>query len=241
MPCSRSRRRFASARRSTAWRSNCAAAGAAAWPVQVSARPAGSATWLTLVDAAPQRRAERLGELLNMAQQFGRLGVWERDLRTLQGRWDRHVHRFWGLPADAQVPDFAQAAAYVVPEDREALASKFLDSIKAGRRLFVALPRARRRRRVAPPALAMDGEERRRRPARARGGRHGRRHRGVATWPRRWTKRSAQLELAVRAGRHRDLAPRPAHQSPALQRPRPWRCSAWRRGPTGCRWTRCAR
>ena len=106
-------------------------AGAAAWPVRVSARPNGSATWLTLVDAAAQRRAERLEELLSMAQQFGRLGVWERDLRTLQGRWDRHVHRFWGLPADAQVPDFAQAAAYVVPDDREALASKFLDSIKA--------------------------------------------------------------------------------------------------------------
>jgi PAS domain S-box-containing protein len=106
-------------------------AGAAVWPVRVSARPLGAATWLTLVDATHEQRAEHLQELLDMAQQFGRLGVWERDVRTLQGRWDRHVHRFWGLPPDAQVPDFAQASSYVVPEDREELAAKFLQSTEA--------------------------------------------------------------------------------------------------------------
>src|SRR5688572_9919736 len=89
-------------------------AGGAAWPVRVSARPLGAAIWLTLVDAAQEQRAEHLQELLDMAQQFGRLGVWERNVRTLQGHWDRHVHRFWGLPPDAQVPDFAQATSYVV-------------------------------------------------------------------------------------------------------------------------------
>ena len=100
----------------------------AAWPVRVSTRPVGLATWLTVVDATHEQHADRLQELLDMAQQFGRLGVWERDLHTLQGRWDRHVHRFWGLAPDAQVPDFAQATSYVVPEDREELASKFLQS-----------------------------------------------------------------------------------------------------------------
>jgi PAS domain S-box-containing protein len=106
-------------------------AGPDAWPVRVSARPFGAAIWLTVVDAIHEQRAENLQELLDMAQQFGRLGVWERDLRTLQGRWDRHVHRFWGLPADAQVPDFAHATSYVVPEDREDLAAKFVQSTKA--------------------------------------------------------------------------------------------------------------
>jgi PAS domain S-box-containing protein len=98
------------------------------WPVRLSARPSGAATWLTLTDATSEQNAERLQELLDMAQQFGRLGVWERNVRTLQGRWDRHVHRFWGLPADAQVPDFAQATSYVVPEDREELEQKFRQS-----------------------------------------------------------------------------------------------------------------
>ncbi|MCW5659800.1 MAG: PAS domain-containing protein [Burkholderiaceae bacterium] len=98
------------------------------WPIRLSARPSGAATWLTLTDATSEQNAERLQELLDMAQQFGRLGVWERDVRTLQGRWDRHVHRFWGLPADAQVPDFAQATSYVVPEDREELEQKFRQS-----------------------------------------------------------------------------------------------------------------
>ena len=103
-----------------------------AWPVRVSARPVGAeATWLTFADAAQERRAERLQELLDMAQQFGRLGVWERDARTLQGRWDRHVHRFWGLPPDTRVPDFEQTMSYVVPEDRDELARTFLQSTQA--------------------------------------------------------------------------------------------------------------
>jgi PAS domain S-box-containing protein len=106
-------------------------AGAPAWPVHVSARPFGTATWLTLIDGTHEQRAAHLQELLDMAQQFGRLGVWERNVRTLQGHWDRHVHRFWGLPPDAQVPDFAQATSYVVPEDREELAARFLESTRS--------------------------------------------------------------------------------------------------------------
>ena len=108
-------------------------AGDAAWPVRVSARPHGDAVWLTVVDATQERRAERLDEMLNMAQQFGRLGVWERDVRTLQGRWDRHMHRFWGISADEPAPDFARATNYVVPDDRENLGTQFLESTrKAG-------------------------------------------------------------------------------------------------------------
>ena len=108
-------------------------AGDAAWPVRVSARPHGNAVWLTVVDATQEQRAERLDEMLNMAQQFGRLGVWERDVRTLQGRWDRHMHRFWGISADEPAPDFARATNYVVPDDRENMGTQFLESTrKAG-------------------------------------------------------------------------------------------------------------
>ena len=45
----------------------------AAWPVSLSARPLGHVTWLTLLDRRESLRADRLEDLLNMAQQFGRL------------------------------------------------------------------------------------------------------------------------------------------------------------------------
>ena len=61
----------------------------------------------------------RLRELLDMAQEFGRLGVWERDPHTLQGRWDRHVFRFFGIEAtDGATPHYAEAAARIDPADR---------------------------------------------------------------------------------------------------------------------------
>ena len=72
-------------------------------------------------DAAEQLAAEntRLRELLDMAQEFGRLGVWERDPHTLQGRWDRHVFRFFGIEAaDGATPHYAEAAARIDPADR---------------------------------------------------------------------------------------------------------------------------
>jgi PAS domain S-box-containing protein len=65
------------------------------------------------------RERKRLAELLDMAQEFGRIGVWERDLHTLEGRWDRHVFRFWGLlPADT--PNFDEAARSLHPDDHAA-------------------------------------------------------------------------------------------------------------------------
>ncbi|HEX6019974.1 MAG TPA: PAS domain-containing protein, partial [Burkholderiaceae bacterium] len=104
--------------------------GRGAWPVSLSARPVGAATWLTLLDRREAQRTERLQELLDMAQQFGRLGVYERDPRTLRGRWDHHMHRFWGLSSSDRTPDFDEAQGYVIAEDRQLLGDKFRDSVK---------------------------------------------------------------------------------------------------------------
>jgi signal transduction histidine kinase/ActR/RegA family two-component response regulator len=60
---------------------------------------------------------QRLAELLEMAQDAGRLGVWERDPRTLEGRWDRHVFRFFGY-APGETPSFLEAARRIHPDDR---------------------------------------------------------------------------------------------------------------------------
>jgi len=64
------------------------------------------------------QRARELAELLDMAQEFGRLGVWEREIPSGRGRWDRHVFGFWGLPASDGTPDFEAAAAQIHPDDR---------------------------------------------------------------------------------------------------------------------------
>jgi PAS domain S-box-containing protein len=48
---------------------------------------------------------ERLAALLEMAQEVGRLGVWERELPFGKGHWDRHTRRIFGLPEGAGAPD----------------------------------------------------------------------------------------------------------------------------------------
>jgi len=106
-------------------------AAQAHWPVRASLHCVGAARWLTLLDRRAEQRGDHLQELLDLAQHFGRLGVWERDLATMHGRWDRHMQRFWGLPEQAPTPDFAQAASFIVDEDRQALESAFLASTKA--------------------------------------------------------------------------------------------------------------
>lgn len=70
-----------------------------------------------LVDETAQREAERLRELLEVAQQFGRLGLWERDFTTGRGHWDHHVFAFWGLDPAQGTPDFEEATRYIHPED----------------------------------------------------------------------------------------------------------------------------
>ena len=64
------------------------------------------------------RQAQHLADLLDMAQEFGRIGVWEREIPSGRGRWDRHVFGFWGLDPAQGTPDFKIAAQQIHPEDR---------------------------------------------------------------------------------------------------------------------------
>jgi signal transduction histidine kinase/CheY-like chemotaxis protein len=86
------------------------------------------------ISAATSAAAEaaRLGELLALAQQFGRLGFWERDLETLQGSWDPLVHRLWGLDDDAPTPDRDAAVLAIVESDREGVEAAFRRSMERG-------------------------------------------------------------------------------------------------------------
>ncbi len=71
-----------------------------------------------LEDRSAQREADRLREMLDIAQEFGRLGLWERDLASGQGHWDRHVFAFWGLDPAHGTPNYDEATRYIHPEDQ---------------------------------------------------------------------------------------------------------------------------
>ena len=63
-------------------------------------------------------RADRLAEQLETAQDFGRLGFWERQLPLGAGSWDRHMFRFFGMDEADGVPNFEAVAARIHPDDR---------------------------------------------------------------------------------------------------------------------------
>jgi PAS domain S-box-containing protein len=74
---------------------------------------------ITLTRALAARTA-RQDELLETAQEFGRLGIWEREIPSGEGRWDKHVFEFWGLdPADG-TPNYNQAIDRIHVDDRAA-------------------------------------------------------------------------------------------------------------------------
>ena len=83
---------------------------------------------------------------LDMVQEFGRLGLFERDVRTGEGHWDAHMFRLFGLAPTAGTPDMEQAMGRVHPDDRERFTSEHLRFIRApGRytvRFRVVLPDA---------------------------------------------------------------------------------------------------
>ncbi|HZV92296.1 MAG TPA: PAS domain-containing protein, partial [Caldimonas sp.] len=109
--------------------------GADLW-VDARARRVGDQVLWTFTDVTSTRflanQARRQGELLDTAQEFGRLGVWERKIPSGEGRWDRHVFGFWGLDPAGGTPSFVDAIERIHPEDREKM--NYLESTRrAGR------------------------------------------------------------------------------------------------------------
>ena len=111
------------------------------WPAAEGVVPAGGtpahercwlARWLPLdAQHRAERRAEILAERLEVAQEFGRLGVWGRDLRSGGGFWDAHVFRFFGMPVREGAPSFQEANERVHPEDQERLRRLWYRSLEA--------------------------------------------------------------------------------------------------------------
>ncbi|MEO5844265.1 MAG: PAS domain-containing protein [Caldimonas sp.] len=99
-------------------------AGESFWVDVRSARVGGRIVW-ALADVTRQRslaaRAARQEELLDLAQEFGRLGIWEREIPSGEGRWDKHVFGFWGLDPASPTPNYSDAIERIHPEDRARL------------------------------------------------------------------------------------------------------------------------
>ena len=95
--------------------------GETLWVDARSSWLSGCILW-TLVDVtrekALEERAKRQEELLETAQEFGRLGIWERLIPSGEGHWDKHVFRFWGIEPSVGTPSFADAIEHMHPEDR---------------------------------------------------------------------------------------------------------------------------
>jgi PAS domain S-box-containing protein len=88
---------------------------------------------LTLSSVAQHRAeaeaAERGAELLDLAREIGRLGVFERDLRTGRATWDAQILRMWGLPGSGEAPSVDDALRRVVRADREGFDRAFRASL----------------------------------------------------------------------------------------------------------------
>ena len=108
-------------------------AGDAALPVSAHCRPWPPGLCLTLLDRQAEQswriRAEHVGEMLGLAQEFGRVGLFERDVRTLDGHWDQHLHRLFGIGANQPTPSFDEASRFIVPQDRERVRRAFIESL----------------------------------------------------------------------------------------------------------------
>ncbi|HEY4956229.1 MAG TPA: PAS domain-containing protein, partial [Caldimonas sp.] len=96
-------------------------AGESFWVEVHSARFGARILW-TLTDVTRARvlatRAARQDELLDTAQEFGRLGIWEREIPSGEGRWDQHVFGFWGIDPAEGTPNYSDAIQRIHPEDR---------------------------------------------------------------------------------------------------------------------------
>ncbi|HEY8975388.1 MAG TPA: PAS domain-containing protein, partial [Burkholderiaceae bacterium] len=77
---------------------------------------------VTLVGRDDEARIDleacRLKALLDFVQTHARIGLWERNVRTREGKWDPHMYRFFGIDPRHGPPSIAQIAQATVPQDR---------------------------------------------------------------------------------------------------------------------------
>ncbi|MEO8153503.1 MAG: PAS domain-containing protein [Rhizobacter sp.] len=76
--------------------------------------------WLIWLDFS-EPEVGQLTRRLDLVQELGRIGVWERDLATGEGRWDAHMFGLTGFDPAQGTPHFDLALQHVHPDDRAGL------------------------------------------------------------------------------------------------------------------------
>jgi signal transduction histidine kinase/ActR/RegA family two-component response regulator len=87
--------------------------------------------WLNPADGGPWRSAE---EKLALVQEFGAIGVFERNLRTMEARWDAQLFRLFGFDPKEGVPDFERTISRVHPDDRARFRAEHARFVREGGR-----------------------------------------------------------------------------------------------------------
>jgi hypothetical protein len=63
----------------------------------------------------------RLQERLDMAREFARFGIWEREIPSGRGSWDPEIFTIYGFPPASEAPSFEQVRAIMHPDDAAAV------------------------------------------------------------------------------------------------------------------------
>ncbi|CAG1017650.1 partial two-component system, NarL family, sensor histidine kinase EvgS, partial [Burkholderiaceae bacterium] len=83
---------------------------------------------------ALREQVQRLQEHLRVAEDAGRMGLWERDIRQSRAHWDEHMFRFLGFDPGQGVPTQAETVGRLHPDDRARAQAEFFGSMqRAGR------------------------------------------------------------------------------------------------------------
>jgi diguanylate cyclase (GGDEF)-like protein/PAS domain S-box-containing protein len=79
-----------------------------------------------------ERERHRLSEYAEIANQAGKIGIWELDLRTKVAAWDRNMYFLYGIDDVATIPTFALWNAALHPHDRERAVREVNSDIAGG-------------------------------------------------------------------------------------------------------------
>ena len=86
--------------------------------------------WLVPQDVRTGVVLSTAADKLAMVQELGRLGLFERDVRTGEGVWDEHMFRLFGLEPTVGTPEMHKALDRVHPEDRDRFRTEHLRFIR---------------------------------------------------------------------------------------------------------------
>jgi PAS domain S-box-containing protein len=98
----------------------------------------GDGSWLCWLDPLPAEASARptdatrwLVDMLHLAQEFGRMALFDRNIRTGEARWSPQMFKLYGIEPSHQLPSVAEAIQALHPDDRDSALQAWADSVRA--------------------------------------------------------------------------------------------------------------